>query len=179
MKKSILILHVLLKRWYFLVNRVHCIVGILVFSEFSNEQENRWQHFILKVNIFQVWCTVGLEFPSCSQNIVLKKKKKRFLSTNVYFTSKRIFALDHLACVYSSNSSIFKDVWNNVILFPEPFEKISSRLTSCIYLLGRTILLNHFQLLSKQQAFVLEGWKNTTVLQFSKALSSCRTEILN
>lgn len=154
MKKSTLILHLLLKRWYFLVNRVHCIVRILVFSEFSKEQENRWQHFILNVNIFQVWCTVGLRVPIMFPKHHIKKK---FLSTNVYFTSKRIFALDHLACV---NSSIFKDVWNNVILFPEPFEKISSHLTSFIYLfLGRTILLNHFQLLSKQHAFIWKGGK--------------------
>lgn len=150
----------MLKKWYFLINIGHCVVGLLVFSEFSKEQENSWRRFISNVNIFQLWCTLGLRVSIMFPNIILKKKKKRFLSTNVYFTSKRIFALDHLACVYSSNPSLLKDVWNNVILFHEPFEKIYSHFISFIYLfLSRTLSLNHFQLLSKQHAFILEGGK--------------------
>lgn len=66
----------MLKKWYFLINTGHCVVGLLVFSEFSKEQENRWRRFISNVNIFQLWCTLGLRVPIMFPNIILKKKKK-------------------------------------------------------------------------------------------------------
>lgn len=163
-------------------NIVHfCCCLLFLFSEFWKER---------MAEFYTNWeCILSLRYTEFKEfyyvfKIIFRKKCRNIIICKCSLQKHEdFFASDH--CIFKHLLNKPSRFWRTMKWYHTVTSHLKrfyfSCLASFIYLfLARILFLNHFfQCLSKQRSFILEGGKNITVLELSKVLPSCGTDILN